>query len=59
MEKRILCVPCFIREIPDRGGSDRRENDEGGTTARWHEKVAARIGEGLRRGDSKRQTTKG
>ena len=35
-----------------RGRSDKRESDESGTTARWHEaalKVAARIGEGLRK----------
>ena len=25
------------RERRDRGGSERRENDESGTTARWHE----------------------
>ena len=29
--------------------SHKRENDESGTTARWHEKVAARSGERLRR----------
>ena len=45
-----------------RGRSDKRENDESGTTARWHEatmKVAARIGGETAKRDRKRQTPKG
>ena len=49
-------------ERRDRGRSDKRENDESGTTARWHEatmKVAARIGGETAKRDRKRQTPKG
>ena len=45
-------------ERRDRGRSDKRENDESGTTARWHEGCSENR-RGTAKGDRKRQTTKG
>ena len=45
-------------ERRDRGGNDRRENDESGTTARWHEGCSDNR-RGTAKGDRKRLTTKG
>ena len=44
-------------DATDRGGSYRRENDESGTTARWHEGCSENR-RGTAKGDRKRQTTK-
>ena len=43
------------RERRDRGGSDKGENDESGTTARWHEGCSEKRRETAKR-DRKRQT---
>ena len=47
-----------MREKRDRGGSDNGENDEGGTTARWHEGCSENRRETAKR-DRKRRTPKG
>ena len=46
------------RERRDRGGSDKGENDESGTTARWHEGCSENR-RGAARRERKRQTPKG
>ena len=46
------------RERRDRGGSDKGENDESGTAARWHEGCSEKRRETAKR-DTKRQTPQG
>ena len=46
------------RERRDRGGNDKGENDESGTTARWHEGCSEKRRETAKR-DTKRQTPQG